>query len=693
MTAHPSRRSVPVVDVDQAFPALVGPLTRGTAAAATDQAPTVRAAIRDVLGVRTRVQDPDAFTGALTAAFRLVRVEGHVEHVHVPRGYAVQADLGAVTGGQASLYRRAATARVEILRVLDGLTALRNDGDDDDMEAYRTIVRNAVDSVVEELGNPGGPRVAMVDAYLDGLTGSHAGSPDTVEGQLGALRERFGLVDDNVNTIEEEGLRTAYWTLVDMVCDLRTSWQRQRTRFTGAAGDGFLGTELIHMSRLMEAASDQVDELELILDSVLVPLSERQTVRLDETGNLTLDGLLQWLRSFLSDEGRRLAQDAGRDGIVAALAPACVALATTFKQALADALVRPVPLRGGLAPVRFLPTSCCQRWPAGMHAARVQIAVGGLCRLLVELARRAQRIGRWAGVLLVDVEMMMLDRGIDDGLQTRTVNVEFRGHHLRPSYSPAFLRPGARVHRDEGCRVEETPLEDLVLPLRLTSTSDDESVSALFRWSDVLPVLLPSGIEHVPDEGLVAPAAALPVAIVDRELGRVVHAPIPRVWPQLVAAPEVGVWPDKGGPFPEVDVDFDDELEVPSDPPDDPPEDEDDDPDEVSDEDDVADPFGEKRVLVDDGVVRDAAADILRIATFERVQAERRLRDAAAQVETLTERQGRERGARKGALTTRIKRVQDDVVAHETELAALTEIELTAQRLLAAPSPTVTEER
>ena len=47
----------------------------------------------------------------------------------------------------------------------------------------------------------------MVDAYLDGLTGQHTGTPDTVEGQLGALRERFGLVDDNVNTIEEEGLR------------------------------------------------------------------------------------------------------------------------------------------------------------------------------------------------------------------------------------------------------------------------------------------------------------------------------------------------------------------------------------------------------------------------------------------------------------------------------------------------------
>ena len=58
------------------------------------------AAFRDVLGWRPRVGDPKAFVDALAASFRLAAVEGHIVAEYVPRGYAVQADLGAVTGGR-----------------------------------------------------------------------------------------------------------------------------------------------------------------------------------------------------------------------------------------------------------------------------------------------------------------------------------------------------------------------------------------------------------------------------------------------------------------------------------------------------------------------------------------------------------------------------------------------------------------
>lgn len=535
MTAKKAHsRPIPVVDVDQAFPAMVESPAHPAAGAALDQGPAVRTAIRNVLGVRSREQDPKAFVDALTAAFRLVKVEGHTESRFVPRGYAIQADLGAVSGGQASLYRRATIARAEILRILDGLTALRGDADADDMEAYRLIVRNGVQSLVDEMGAPGGPRVGMVDSYFDGLVGRSGDVvPDTVGGQLGALRDRFGLIDDNVNTIEEEGLRTSYWTLVDLVTDLGAAWRREREHFGGASGSGFLGTELIHLSRLMEAASDQVEELESVLDSVLIGASERRTIRLDDTTNLTLDGLLTWLTAFLSDEGRRLAQDAGRDGIVAALTPAAVALADTFKRFLADALVPPTPL-GSRVPLRYLPASCCQRWPAGMYAARVQIAVSGLCRLLLELAWRAQRIGRWAGVILVDVTVSALDRTIDDGLETAVANVEFRGMNLRSTYVPAFVPQGQQL-RTGGCRVEDARIGDLILPLDGTTTADDESISALFRLEDIEELMKEARIV-VTTEGVVLPASDAPVAVVDLESERVVHAPVPTTWPRLVAA-------------------------------------------------------------------------------------------------------------------------------------------------------------
>jgi hypothetical protein len=531
-----SSGQIPVVDVDQAFPTLVGATTGSTAIAPFDQGPQVRAAIRDVLGVRSRVQDPKAFTDALTAAFRLVRFEGHVESEYVPRGYAVQADLGAVTGGQASLYRRATLSRTEILRILDGLTPLRVDGDPQDMDAYRTIVRNAVQNVVDELGAPGGPRVAMVDSYLTGLLGtSPHRDPDQIGGQLGALRERFGLVDDNVNTIEEEGLRTAYWTLVDMVRDLHRSWGAQREHFTGGAGAGFLGTELIVIGRLMEAASDQVDELEAVLDSVLIPQSERQTIMLHDESNLSLDGLLTWLRTFLAEEGRHLAQDAGRDGIVSALAPTAVALAETFKHALADPIV-PGNAVEGLVPVRYLPAGCCRSWPPGMRSARVAIAVSSLCRLLMELARRAQRIGRWAGVVVIDVAVTRLTHALDADTYLQGVNVEFRGLNLRRNFIPAFVTRKARNRGEDSCRAEELGLRDLVRPLEFSASADGESVSAIFDLTKVQRIFQEADIEQVPDTGFVLPATDVPIALIDSETGRVVHAPWPRSWPRLVRA-------------------------------------------------------------------------------------------------------------------------------------------------------------
>jgi hypothetical protein len=540
---------IPVVDVDQAFPTIVGTGSGSAAVVPNDQGPQVRAAIRDVLGVRSRVEDPKAFTEALGAAFRLRTVEGHVVSEFVPRGYAVQADLGAVTGGQASLYRRATLSRAEILRILGGLTPLRVDGDVQDMDAYRTIVRNAVQNLVDELGAPGGPRVTMVDSYLTGLLGTYpSNDPDTIGGQLGALRDRFGLLDDNVNTIEEEGVRTAFWTLVDMVRDLDQAWRAQRSHFAGGAGAGFLGTELILLSRLMEAAADQVDELEAVLDSVLIPQSERQTIVLHDEKNLTLDGLLSWLRAFLAEEGRHLAQDAGRDGIVSALAPTAVALAETFKHALADPIVPGTPIEG-VVPVRYLSTGCCKHWPPGMHAARVSIAISSLCRLLMELAGRAQRIGRWAGVVVIDVTVSRLSNPVDDRGSTDAVNVEVRGLNLRRGFIPAFIKASARRRGEDACSADNLGVKDLVRPMSGSITSDGESVSAVFRADKIRNIFAEANIELRP-EGLVLPASDVPIALIDSETGRVVHAPWPRSWPRLVRADQPNP-PSWKGPRPD----------------------------------------------------------------------------------------------------------------------------------------------
>ena len=570
MTSSTPEKFIPVVDVDQAFPAMPSIVTSRSSgtSAGTDTSSAIQAAIRDVLGWRPRVEDPKAFVDALRSSFSLKVVEGHVESRYVPRGYAVQSDLGAVTGGQASFYRRAQVSRTEILRLLDALTPLRTDFDSQDVEAYRGLVRGAVQSLVDELGASGGARLEMVDAYFRGLTGTERpdllGSADGVAGQLGALRDRLGLIDDNVNTVEEEGVRTAYWTLVDMVTDLQASWLAQRQRF-GRVG-GFLGTDLIRLSRLMEAAADQVEELEAVLDSVLVPVTERRTIELNSDTGLTLDGLLSWLRSFLTTEGRRLAQDGGRDGIVSGLTPTAIALLKNFKISLADRLGVDTTGAKAVAPdnqapqVHYLPASCCScSLPSGMYAARVRIAVASLCRLLTDLARTAQRIGRWSRVVLLNLTFKRVD-GRED-----VAEVEFRGLNLRRNFIPAFIPGGLPV--DEGCSISEVDPALLVRAIRGTSTADEESISAMFHVTELGQVLSTTALGLLRDGGVALPAEDVAAAIIDGETGTVVLAPTPRTWPALRAAddpiPASAAKPDDWRFLPDdEDLRFDPELRV-----------------------------------------------------------------------------------------------------------------------------------
>ena len=553
---HPE---LPVVEVDQAFPLLT---TDGAArggnqpAAATDQAPAVSAVIRDVLGWRPRREDTKAFTAALGASFQLYWVEGHREARYVPRGFAVQADLGGVTGGQSSRSSLAQAPHGQITRLLDALKPLRPDADPEDCEAYRILVRDSVNQVVSELGMPGGPRVELIDSAFAVLTGQQFdGTPgtlangtqlhtadtrsreiqlappgttvDDIPGQLGALRDRFGLTDDNVNTVEEEQIRTSFLTLVDLVADLQNAWGRQREAFGDDVGRGFLGTELVLINRLMAAAAEQVDELESVLDSALVSSAERQTVVLKGDTRLTLDGLLTWMRAFLTTDGPRIARDTGRDGLTTSFMPTVLALQRTVQT-----LVGQLGIRGaGEGRISYLPLGCFTPLPPGMYAARTRIAVSGLCGLLERLAGAAARIGRFSGAILIDVVVTPvgdLDTlEIDESLTTSAstfVRVEVRGLHLRPSYVPAFVAQGFNGQRLE--------LGDLVLPLSGSASADGDTVAAIFNLEKLPPALRRLRL----GQGAVFAASEIPLTLVDGEVGRIVNAPPVTTWPDMRAA-------------------------------------------------------------------------------------------------------------------------------------------------------------
>jgi hypothetical protein len=396
----------PLLTEEVSFPT-PAPRSYGAGAAGTGSiGQTIESALRDVLGWRPKASDPRGFTAALTQSFNLKWVEGHTEATWVPRNYAVavQADMGAITGAQASIYARAKVALDQSLPLLAGLSSLRTDILPEDQETIRSIVRSELTQLVNELGQEGGPRVARVDelfGYLLGLqplyksplnptpltaeqlvtaqeltndsnkTGLPATPnwPNTVPPpigwpapitttwpppsqlmwptlgtHLGELGLRFGMERGNVNTIEDEQDLTNFIILVDYVTGLWQTWIAQRPYFNRlqTGYEPYLGTQLVLVSRDLAVVAESVQEVNFTMDSVFLGPAERQTLQLKfygtihllpmptsspqpypfppQTSPLFVAELLDWIDRFTSEEGPRLIQDAGKDG-VAALKP------------------------------------------------------------------------------------------------------------------------------------------------------------------------------------------------------------------------------------------------------------------------------------------------------------------------------------------------------------------------------------
>ncbi|MFF4253268.1 collagen binding domain-containing protein [Streptomyces sp. NPDC001663] len=289
----------------------------------------VEGALRDVLGWRPG-SNTSGFQTALTGAFELREVQGHTEFTWRPRGYAVQADLGALTGAQASIYQRAKNALEQITPLLDALTPLDPAADLQDTEAVRTIVRAELGELVDELAVEGGPRVQRVDELFVQLLGPRTPAtqlnPDAVGGQLAQLRDRFGLSTSRVGTLDEERVVTNFRIVVDHVLALAAGWDSDRALFLGTTGQTSLGTVLIQLSRSLDVVAQSVEETASALDSVFVDAAQRQTIQLRFDSlpprqpallPILLSDLLDWIVRVSTAEGPRLVREAGKDGVIA----------------------------------------------------------------------------------------------------------------------------------------------------------------------------------------------------------------------------------------------------------------------------------------------------------------------------------------------------------------------------------------
>ncbi len=291
--------------------------------------------MRDLLGWRYRADDPKGFVAALNKAVDLKEVEGHTEWTWKARPFMVQADLGEVTGAQASIYTRAKAALDQALPLLDKLKPLRADADEQEMESMRALVRSAWVELVNELGVVAGPRIQRIDDYFSQLLGNVA-SKSPVEypknvtseaelkkmGTLGKLALRFGFQRDRVLTVNEEQNLTDWLILLDHTVSLCQTWVNQKDFFKwNGSADKFLGTQLVRLSQAMAVIVESVRETYDAMDSVFFGIEERNvtvlpfTLSSGESLTMSVSELLSWVEHFASVEGPQLIEDSGKDGV------------------------------------------------------------------------------------------------------------------------------------------------------------------------------------------------------------------------------------------------------------------------------------------------------------------------------------------------------------------------------------------
>ncbi len=451
-------------DVDSAYPLLVDNMDnrrsgqRGNVGNG-DLGSQANETISSILGWRGRTTDAAGFQAALKASFSLNEVDGHVVAGYTARSLSIQADLGALTGAQASLYARAKSTETLVVGLIDGLTVLDPTADLNDTEALRRLVRESVLELVGELGIPGGPRVPRVNTLFTVLTGTPATLAGAVPiatrvgGQLGQLRDRFGLVRSNINDLNNEQVFTSFFTVVDAIGSLQGSWAQQRKAFSVVPGsDTYLGPELVLLSRDLAAASEQLEEVRFLLESVFVGPAEQQTILVRGVDGaaddaMALSDLMSWLEDFLGTRGPRLISESGRDGIQAAFMPMAVTL-SNLVGALAE---------GGQA-----------GWPRAMSAMRVVNGFGELSTYLTSVLDRVRNVTRY-GVRISEVKISHLG-----GPKGRGRGLMIFGDGFRPEHS-VVLRNGAQVAESFGDYISTTGMADRPQVLHVQVDASDGS--------------------------------------------------------------------------------------------------------------------------------------------------------------------------------------------------------------------------
>jgi hypothetical protein len=261
--------------------------------------------------------DAGEIVAALNRLFPRKEKEGQIEYDYAPLALGGVGELGrGLSATQASLFARATAVLADTKVTLETLKPQKAAADAENVQAIRLLVLREAGELVDELGRAGGSRVERVDTLFDILNG------DT--DLLGRLAEEYGLTRSEIQTVEENDNFISYEVI-------RTAWQRISESWTDfkALQEGDFGVQSGKLMRELKLVAASVDDVESALDAINVDVTDREESLIGDN-DLSLDGLLGWVRHVALDEGPQAVNEGGKVG-VRALIPTLTTLTGIFE--------------------------------------------------------------------------------------------------------------------------------------------------------------------------------------------------------------------------------------------------------------------------------------------------------------------------------------------------------------------------
>jgi hypothetical protein len=234
--------------------------------------------------------------------------------------------VGQLSAEQATLYRQATTVAADALKVLQGLQSFVPEAEIDKVEALRSLVRDEINSLVEEFGRVDEPRSQRIDNYFTQLRGPN--------GHLLQLGDRAFLTRSRVvpTTLEDEAQIAGYDLLVNYVRILKEVWDNFRGNSQSPKSLQYpeFSLRLSRASVLLPTIAEGNNNFMSALDSIGFTETERRSSasRFSDLGNnpklpspnlslpdLTVADLTEWIDRFASLEAPRYLADSGQYGL------------------------------------------------------------------------------------------------------------------------------------------------------------------------------------------------------------------------------------------------------------------------------------------------------------------------------------------------------------------------------------------